>query len=608
MITFQSFLQAMRRQKHIDLSVLGMGICSRSYLSRIESGSRVAPYLLRKRLIGRLGAVGENFYEYLQPKEYKAWKLRQDIVFDILYKDYESANKKIELLDENNSDDIIAQQFYLYIKAELSVKQGASLKDNFDVYEKAVSCSMGHLVNNFREVFDKSLLSPLEYCIFIKYIAAKLDAYSETCSDAAEEELNKLCKIMDRAKDNKVNLDMLSKVYSMALAYFIIGVEKFFPNSEVYAREVKDRCFNAVDYLRHSQKTFFLSIITDALRKNSFLNQEEMRKRYEIEEYYLALKDLYLSMGLSIEECTGDSIYILFESGAYAIGDIFLKRRKMLKMTQKELCDNICTEKTLSRIENGKCSIQDIIYKQVCERLHLVPDYMYGEIVSDNVHTYEQYKKLKYADNSNNCNELRIILKKLKPLLDMDISNNKQCWARALNNYKVKSGEISYEKYCENIKKLLSLSVNDIDEIDSECVYFNDAELMLLQNLSLRCGRGKRKYLELLITGLKNETRDFILNGQHRLNSFLLSYYASELGNEESYEDSNSLSEKIIELSLRMNNLVYVAYNIYNIYWNNQKNGKCSNKDIDLCIMLSKYSNNWSDVEFYSSKKKMIKN
>ena len=602
MITFHSFLQAIRKQKHVGLDVLGMGLCSASFLSRIESGDRKAPYLLRECLMGRLGISGENFHEYLQPREYEAWRLRQEIISNFLCDETETAEGNIEDYGRlYGDDDTISRQFYLYVKAEIGGCIAGDPLSVRELYREAVLCSMGHLLEDFSQNIENALLSIQEYCVLVKYIANELDSCDSADKKTAGDNLKKLCRIMDKVEKDTSDSDMAAKIYAMAVSFYTKGIRRFFPEDGSYACEVKDRCFKAIAFLRDSQKTYFIKDLMEALSDNDCLNAEERALFNELSGYYEVIKSIYDDYNLPIQSRNAASVYALMESGAYAIGDILHTRRKMFGLSQKELCDNICTEKTLARMESGKCAVQDSNFRQLCDRLKLVPDYMHGEIVFDDLNTYEIYRRVKEADNGKNCDELKNNLTKLKDSLDMDIISNKQCWARALNNYRRENEEISDEEYCENVKKLLSLSVGNPDEIDASYVCFTEAEKMLLHNLALRTGRNKEKYINLIISELKREDADIRIMMYFRVNAFLLSYYASELGNAGRIEESDAISDRIIENGLRINSLMYISDNIYNKYWNATQIGRKTSDELKRCIAVSLFRNNRHDADFYLS-------
>lgn len=593
MITFGAFLHSIREKRDVSLETLSMGICSNGYLSRIETGERKAPYLLRECLLGRLGISGENFYEYLQPKEYEEWVLRQTIIKDLLYGENKEACSNIEKFRQTlASDDSASYQFFLYSKSQLSNNRSNSLS----LLEEAMKCTMGHLIDGFDTYFHDALLSAQEYCILTEYIAAR--AYSLAKGDKPKcfTELSRLCKIMDKTENNAKTPEIVAQIYPLALYHFCRISEMLLGSaSDLYAKERKERCFKAIDFLRKTRRFHYFMGIVHFLGKSNNLTFEEKELMAEFELYCSTFQDIFKEYGIPF--CTQSSAYVFLESGAYAIGDVILKRRKMFNMSQKDLCDGICSEKTLSRIENGNTAVQDYVFKMLFERLKLVPDYIHGEIISDDWDAFETYEEIKHYSNAKEYDKAKESIKKLKSKLDMDYFLNKQCWGRTWNNYQLGAKLVSPERYFHNIKKLLMLTVGDPDSIDPdsidpETVYLNDSEIMLVHNLSvIYKSEDRKKYVKLTRLALRRESDEKFLMSNYNLNAFLSTHIASELGNEASYKDSNLLSKLIIETGLRMGNLIYVSENIYNIWWNAKQCGDVNQKMLDNCLAISQYCN-----------------
>ena len=104
---------------------------------------------------------------------------------------------------------------------------------------------------------------------------------------------------------------------------------------------------------------------------------------------------------------------------------------------------------------------------------------------------------------------------------------------------------------------------------------------------------------------LAGEAGDIKLLMHYGINAFLLSFYASELGNESLYSESDAVSNRILNTGLRINSLAYISDNIYNKYWNAKEIGSYDPKDLDQCIALSRFSYNKRDVDFYTSRKQV---
>ena len=81
---FGEFIANLRREKQISLEQLSEGLCDFTMLSRFERGEREPEKLLQNRFLTRLGAVPENFENFLYYKDYRRWEKRQGILHNIL--------------------------------------------------------------------------------------------------------------------------------------------------------------------------------------------------------------------------------------------------------------------------------------------------------------------------------------------------------------------------------------------------------------------------------------------------------------------------------------------------------------------------------------------
>lgn len=602
MITFSSYLNSVREELHVFQSTLSKGICSESFLSRIEGGERKAPQLLREYLLGRLNIPTGSFHDYLQIQEYEAWQQRQNIIYKLICADTETVNKDISKFEKTIAPgDNISKQFCLYTKAQAGIIGGKRRKDMLPLYKEAMNCSMGHLLTDFDKQFDEALLCIQEYCVLAEYIASYADSLDTDAGREASRELNKLELILQRISDSPTDPMTTAQIYPLVAYIYSTIVDKFFKgDTEGYVERAREYGFKALEYMRSFQRIYYYKEIMDYLKRVTDDDDERRIICGEYEDFFNVLAHIYEEY--SIDICMKTSAYVFVERGAHVIGNVILRRRKMLGITQGELREGICSEKTMYRIENVKSSIQDYTFKMLYERLKLVPEYVHGEIIADKVEAFEVYRRVKEANNNGDYEALAENLTRLKQLIHMDCAVNQQCWSRARNNWLRATGEITDEKYCANIKKLISFSIDDIDGTDPESTYLNDAEIMLVHNLSILDKKNRRKYLNLLIATIDDSEKEISLMTNFNLNAFIFSYYASELGNEEKYGDSGLISNYITDMGLRLRNLCYLADNIYNKYWNALQEGNASKSKLTECLEISRFMHNEAKERFFESK------
>lgn len=66
--------------------------------------------------------------------------------------------------------------------------------------------------------------------------------------------------------------------------------------------------------------------------------------------------------------------------------NIFIERRKSLKISQVKLCKGICTQSTLSKFENNGRVPSLTILNRLCERLGLSVDDLYKNSIASTTH------------------------------------------------------------------------------------------------------------------------------------------------------------------------------------------------------------------------------
>ncbi|MBO4617928.1 MAG: hypothetical protein J5717_11295 [Lachnospiraceae bacterium] len=576
-------------------------------MSRIEKGERKAPQLLRKCLLGRMQILNENFVEYLQPQEYETWLLRQNIIYDLSMGNIESAEIEISEYESRiDADDNISLQFFYFTQMQLQLSKGKNLRDIYELSLKTVECSMKHLIEDFDGKLPNALLAVHEYCVLIEQIAASIELQALNGDNCLIRSFSRLKAVMDKCEKEVINIDEKALIYAMAAFYFCKEARLFLiPGNPSCEKESKTICIKALSFLHEARKDSYMAELMDELRVNASLDSEEKKQLKEYEDCWDELTKLYEEYGVSAY-MPNDAIAFR-ETSAYAIGDIILRRRKLLGMRQKDLCKGVCVEKTLSRLESGKCDIQDYTFKAIFTRLNLVSDYMHGEIIADSRDAFELYKKVKKLSNEKDYENLQNCIAKLEKTVNMDLSYNRQCINRLRYNCELMGGTISEEEYLEKIKELLKITIPNIDGTKAKEAYFNDTEIMLLHNMALKDEKKRTEYLKLIFTAIDNgyAKTDFIT--QYNLYAFILYLYASEQGNKGEYAISDSISDNIIRAGLCIRNVEYLARNIYNKYWNASKQGHAQIDKLVTCLRLSEYCQSSREASYYSGKINSIK-
>ncbi len=89
--SFGSFLKEHRLKYDVTLEQLSDGLCSASWLARVEAGTRTAGKALRDSLLYRLGVSPDTYEHFLFEEDYIRWKKRQQLLYAVSRRDREEA-------------------------------------------------------------------------------------------------------------------------------------------------------------------------------------------------------------------------------------------------------------------------------------------------------------------------------------------------------------------------------------------------------------------------------------------------------------------------------------------------------------------------------------
>ena len=98
---FHGLLESVRKNLRVTSEQLCGGLCSVTQMHYIERGDRLPDYLMRNRIMARLGISAEGYEDYVQYDEYDRWCQRQEIIKYVEDSDWEKAKTLLEEISQN---------------------------------------------------------------------------------------------------------------------------------------------------------------------------------------------------------------------------------------------------------------------------------------------------------------------------------------------------------------------------------------------------------------------------------------------------------------------------------------------------------------------------
>lgn len=661
-ICFHDFLTGMRTGKKVTLEQLGHGLCSADMLSRIETGGRLPDKLLRDRLMERLGFENDGFEDFLQPEEYGLWQTRERLLRAVEAKETREAERLLGLLEQADAkENAVLMQFCLAMRAQLMQCQGAPEKELREAYGEALSLTVPDIAAG---KWDGRLLAVQEWNLLLEYVRYGGDAGPMAERDSSGTYIAQAVEALLAAVRSS-GMDAYSYVKICPKAAYYLCLEQMkSPLDSAGCRKLLQICADAVEDLRSCMRMYWLCELLETMERilgiYTGLLREDSQKRVpasfdqawgrlrektskakslaataeggaknltapdylddleslavlsaQIREWRSVLTGIYQEYG--IPERMENFCYLYTQTQNYRIGDVVRKRRMMLGMSVQELCEGICSEKTLRRLENNKVKTQRAIWGELFSRLGLSPEYHRHSIITDWHDVINIYRYASDALNNYDMDKCHQLLQQLKKMLNMHIPVNRQELEHMECIYSLQKKEITAEECVVRFKKALQYTVPlaSIKEAkDGTDIYLTCAELECLYSIVMKSQDKTECFdIDLLQSIARQCIPEYRANiGMYEL---IMSGVASRLGNAGEFERATEISKKIIKECLAARRMGMLHHCLYDILWNwtetvkkgtSAESGISVVQELQKCIQLARLCKETFYEEFYLGK------
>lgn len=265
------------------------------------------------------------------------------------------------------------------------------------------------------------------------------------------------------------------------------------------------------------------------------------------------------------------------------VGDIIRQRRMLWGMTQNELAyyinsdikdatDEICSEKTLSRLENGKTVTSWRVTRRLLERLKLPPERYFFDYVADDYSILEEISDIERCISAKRYEGLLErceAVKKENPLHYYSYN----CQVVEKIEYKIKriNNLISSDDAGNMLVKILERTIPKGYLADDASIYMFMGEQQTLVNIvqNIRIIKGEKagiKLLEKMIRGYRDTCINENICASYIVN--LKRVYESYTANIGCLESACVLGYEVLRETIKHNMLGVMSPCLYDIAWN----------------------------------------
>lgn len=614
---FSVFLKAVREEVGVSDEVLGEGLVKASLLSKIQNGQRPASKMLRNRLLGRLGVTPDLYENLLDTEDYAIWERQQEILYAIDRKEFDRVQKLIRAFERQEpAGDKIKSQFCQIIKAEVLKLQGADCAMLSSCYETAVRIT----VPQVEQIYVKEkALSVLELNMVLEY-----EYYKKENGAPAEAFAAKCRYLMGYVEKSPYDTLSKAKIYPKIAFYYLRDILSGDGKVTIASREeALQVCDRAIEMLRDTQWAFYLVELLEY--KREILTQiiscpAESGKMQGTEEYEEALREsvemegllkkLYVEYG--IPEYMQDCTYLYRQRWVFSIGDVLRIRRDMYGMTQEEVCEGICSVKSLRRAEKKQTDMQREPLGQVLRRLGLSKETQKMDLVTNDRKVLQLKLELMRCRNDRDTGQARELLDQLKERLCLDIPENRQYVMEAEASLDLIEGKITGEEFAVREKAALQCTLDLKRLRDVGEVYLTEMEMSCIRrSMEWLDEAEKRKQIDFMLHFFGKFEHENLLADYIVMYEFVMVFIASELGNMGEYQLATGLGKKVLKEVLKCRRLGAVDDFVYGMLWNAKEQKICDGQQLGkekmtdglrACLVLSHFCKQVFDENFYSNK------
>ncbi len=549
---FAKLLKNIRTEENVSLDQLAMGLMSASQLVKIENGERPINKNIRDRLLERLGIAKELYENLLDLCDFEEWDYKKKILSAIQDKKIEDAYRLLkEYKAHLRENDRINHQFILAMWGEVLKQEGASKEKIAECYRKAVILTIPDAEKVW---WEKRPLSVLEMNLLLETQTENL-------------------KICEKAID---------KLRDAGRTYYLIELLEI----EIQILETMPE-----------------DAVTEYLEKNG-------TDRINAKELMSMIKKLYAEYEVPayIQDCT----YFYQQKWIFSMKDVLRTRREMFGLTQEQLCEGICSVKSLRRAEKGQTDMQRETLKKLLNRLGLSGQMQWSRLITSDREVIRMAEELADYINDRKFSVASKQLESLKSRIDLDIPQNKQYFLEKQALLEFEQGKVTREEFVKMEKEALECTLRAENLYRKENVYLTEREIICISNSWKGMEeKEKRESINLILRLYDNYALNNGLSQAISVYEIVTEAAVNELGNNGEHVRAEEIDRKSIKASLSCRRVWDIHYKIYDILWNEKKLMKKSGKrvsnnrmntELKRCIIMSHYVKRYFYENVYKEK------
>lgn len=568
-----------RIKANLSVDALCKGLCSRSFLVRVENGSRNCEKILADALLQRAGVSADKFVYMINTEEQDWLLLRESLIEAVDAGEEERAGPLIaqyHAITENHCK--LHRQLLLLLRVILSWKNNGNKAEMQSRMREAWRITMpGTAMEEISDMPVESAHLTLTEFVLVMMHYRILEEQGKR--EKAELGYAKLLGYLENFSDEEDRVKLYPQIaYRLVKIYLLQGRETeavLLAEKAIALLKVRGRLF----YLRQ-----FLEI-----RYHHEKGTEEEKK--EQSEMIASLKWLYGHYGVEEEPWTWSIPFGMAE--VELGGNLIRARRKVLGLSQEELSYGICDPVSVSRIECCKVAPKREIYRKLLERVGMSGSRFENVVQMEQPELMELAVQIGIQLSHTRGEEAEALIRQLEKRMKNAGKFARQYLLNVQAMALYDQAKITAEEYTAMLEEALYMTLPKV-EMDRLAEWsFSRQEVNIINALSYSCEETER--VEETIALLQ------IICKQYEAKPFALEHYVvgyevsmrnlgNLLGNTGRYEEAIRTADKGALLGLQAGRGATLSTTLYDIGWDMEQmweTGEYTKKESLLYVKAS---------------------
>lgn len=567
----------------IGMDDLCKGLCSRTFLVRVEEGERACEKILADALLQRAGVSADKFVYMINPEEQDWLLLREQLILAVEAGDIETAKPLIiryRRMTEKRSK--LHRQLLLLLQVILSWKNAGDKEEMQQKLREAWRITVPDAtMDEIRSPKTENPYLTLTELVLVMMRYRIMEEQNKI--EKAATGYEKLLLHMEQFCDEEDRVKLYPQI-----AYRLAKI-RLREGNITQALSVAEK---AIRLLKVRGRLFYLRQLLEIVHNHKVMDPAE---KAELGEIIDSLKWLYTHYEVDDEPWIWNIPFGMAE--VELAGSLIKSRRKVLGMSQEELAYGICSSVSLSRIECGKVAPKREAFAKLMERVGMTGSRF------ENVVQMEQPELMELAvrigillSHSKGAEAEPLILELEKRLKNPDkFSKQYSMTAKATALFAQK--KISVQEHARLQEEALYLTLPRVEIHELADWSFSRQEVNIINSLShsyTKMGKDEmsKQLLEMVLEQYKKKPFSIV----HYIAGYEVSMrnLGNVLGNMGQYEEAIEIADKVIGDALQAGRGVVMSLALYDSGWGmEQMSGITESSKIrSLPYMKASYSLN----------------